>query len=161
MEDARPLRAVTCGVVPLRLCVTRRLTRCRCLPFLLASQTALTPSANPLGKPGLHHAHLPLLHGRAMASQAGRVAAPPADPRFVMPADVSAQAQSRFQAYARGTKPSVPVTFRSVVMGEPSEPSSRGCVPGRYSRRVAPGRPLATFMAVLAGHRTARAGSRG
>src|SRR5690242_1249997 len=120
MEDARPLRAVTCGVVPLRLCVTRRLTRCRCLPFLLASQTALTPSANPLGKPGLHHAHLPLLHGRAMASQAGRVAAPPADPRFVMPADVSAQAQSRFQAYARGTKPSVPVTFRSVVMGEPS-----------------------------------------
>jgi hypothetical protein len=86
MEDARPLRAVTPrGVVPLRLCVTRRLTCCRCLPFLLASQTALTPSADPLGKPGLHHAHLPLLHGRAMASQAGRVAAPPADPRLVMP----------------------------------------------------------------------------
>ena len=81
MEDARPLRAVTPrGVVPLRLCVTRRLTCCRCLPFLLASQTALTPSADPLGKPGLHHAHLPLFHGRAMASQAGRVAAPPADP---------------------------------------------------------------------------------
>jgi len=61
MENAGPLRAVARGVVPLRLCVTRRLTRCRCLPFLLASQTALTPSANPLGKPGLHHAHLPLL----------------------------------------------------------------------------------------------------
>jgi hypothetical protein len=122
MEDAGPLWAVTRGVVPLRLYVTRRLTCCRCLPFLLASQTALTPSANPLGKPGLHHAYLPLLHGRAMASQAGRVAAPPADPRLVMPADVSAQAQSRFQAYARGTKPSVRVTFRSVVMGKSSRP---------------------------------------
>jgi hypothetical protein len=81
MEYAGPLQAVTPrGVVPLRLCVTRRLTCSRCLPFLLASQTALTPSANPLGKPRLHHSHLPLLHGRAMASQAGRVAAPPADP---------------------------------------------------------------------------------
>ena len=80
MEDAGPLRAVTRGVVPLRLCVTRRLTCFRCLPFLLASQTALTPSANPLGKPGLHHAHLPLLHGRAMPSHAGRIATPPADP---------------------------------------------------------------------------------
>jgi hypothetical protein len=40
-----------------------------------------------------------------MASQAGRVAAPPADPRLVMPANVSAQAQSRCQAYARGAKP--------------------------------------------------------
>src|SRR6476469_6306418 len=139
MEDARLVLAVTSGVVQLRLCVTRHLTCCRCLPFLLASQTALTPSANPLGKPGLHHGHLPLLHGRAMASQTGRVAAPPADPRLVMPADVSAQAQSRFQAYARETKPSVPVTFRSAVMGEPSEPSSRGCGPGRYSRPVAPG----------------------
>ena len=68
------------GVVPLRLCVTRRLTCSRCLPFLLASQTALTPPVDPLGQPGLHHAHLPLLHGRAMASPAGRVAAPPADP---------------------------------------------------------------------------------
>jgi hypothetical protein len=46
MEDAGPLWAVTRGVVPLRLYVTRRLTCCRCLPFLLASQTALTPSAN-------------------------------------------------------------------------------------------------------------------
>jgi hypothetical protein len=76
----RSLRAVTRGVVPLRRCVTRRLTRSRRLLFLLASQTALPPSANPLGNPGLHHSHLPLLHGRAMASQAGRVAAPPADP---------------------------------------------------------------------------------
>jgi len=83
MEDAGPLRAVTCGVVPLHLCVTRRLTCSRCLPCLLAGKTALTPSANPLGKPGLHHSHLPLLHGRAMASQAGRVAAPPADLRLV------------------------------------------------------------------------------
>jgi hypothetical protein len=82
---------VTRGVVPLRLCVTRRLPCSRCLPFLLASQTALAPSADPLGKPGLHHSHLPLLHGRVMASQVGRVAAPP-DLRLVMPADVSAQA---------------------------------------------------------------------
>jgi hypothetical protein len=36
-----------------------------------------------------------------MASQAGRVAAPPADPRLVMRANVGAQAQSRFQGYAR------------------------------------------------------------
>jgi hypothetical protein len=42
-----------------------------------------------------------LLHGRAMANQADRVAAPPADPGLVMPADVGAQAQSRLQAYAR------------------------------------------------------------
>jgi hypothetical protein len=80
MEDAGPLRAVTRGVVPLRLRVTPCLTCCRCLPFLLASQTALTPSADPQGKPGLHYAHLALLHGRAVASSAGRVAAPPADP---------------------------------------------------------------------------------
>jgi hypothetical protein len=46
-----------------------------------------------------------------MASEAGRVADPPADPPLVMPADVSAQAQSRFPAYARETKPSVRVTF--------------------------------------------------
>jgi hypothetical protein len=32
-------------------------------------------------------------------------------PRLVMPADLSAQAQSRFPAYARETKPSVRVTF--------------------------------------------------
>ena len=80
MEDVGPLRAVTRGVVPLRLRVTSRLTCCRCLLCLLASQTALTPSADPLGKLGLHYAHLPLLRGRAMASQAGRVAAPPANP---------------------------------------------------------------------------------
>ena len=79
-EDTGPLRAVTGGVVPLPLCGTRRLPRCRCLSCLLAGQAAFTPSANPPGKPGLHHAHLPLLHGRVMASQAGRVAAPPADP---------------------------------------------------------------------------------
>ena len=54
------LRAVTRGVPPLPLCGPRRLTRCRCLPCLLTSQTALTPSANPPGKPGLHHSHLPL-----------------------------------------------------------------------------------------------------
>ena len=73
-------RAVTRWVVPLRLCGTCRLTRCRCLPHLLTSQTALTPPANPPGKPGLHHSRLPGFHGRAMASQAGRFAAPPADP---------------------------------------------------------------------------------
>ena len=78
-NSTRLLRAMTRGVVPLRLCVTRRLTCCRCLPCLLASQTALTPSANPPGKPVLHHSHLPLVHGRAMASHAGRFAAPPAD----------------------------------------------------------------------------------
>ena len=54
------LRAVTGGVVPLSLCGTCRLPRCRCLLCLLAGQTALTPSADPPGKPGLHHAHLPL-----------------------------------------------------------------------------------------------------
>jgi hypothetical protein len=86
------LRAVTRGMVSLRLCVTCRLTRCRCLPCLLASQTALTPSAHPPSKPGLHHSHLPLLHERAMVSQAGRSAAPPADSRLVMPADVSVRA---------------------------------------------------------------------
>jgi hypothetical protein len=42
----------------------------------------------------------PGFHGRALASQAGRSAALPADPRLVMPADVSAQAQSRLQAHA-------------------------------------------------------------
>jgi hypothetical protein len=46
--------AVSGESVPLHLCVTLRLTSCRCLPCLLASQTALTPSANPLGKPRLH-----------------------------------------------------------------------------------------------------------
>ena len=75
------LRAVTRGVPPLPLGGTRRLARCCGLPFLLTGQTALTPSADPPGKPGLHHAHLPLFRGRAMASHAGRVAAPPADPR--------------------------------------------------------------------------------
>ena len=94
------LRAMTRGVVPLPFGSTCRLTRCRCLPCLLASPTALTPSANPLSKPGLHHSHLPLPHGRAMASQAGRFA-PPADPGLAMPANVSAQAQSRIRAYAR------------------------------------------------------------
>jgi len=58
-EDTGPLRAVTGGVVPLPLCGTRRLPRCRCLSCLLAGQTAFTPSANPPGKPGLHHAHFP------------------------------------------------------------------------------------------------------
>ena len=61
------------GVIPLAFCGTICLTCCRCLLCLLASQTALTPPAKPLGKPGLHHSHLPLLHGRAMASQAGRL----------------------------------------------------------------------------------------
>jgi len=56
-----PLRAVAGGVVPLRLRVTRRLTCCRCLPCLRASQTALAPAADPLAKPGLHHSHLLLL----------------------------------------------------------------------------------------------------
>jgi plastocyanin len=51
-----------------------------------------------------------------MASQAGRFAAPPADPRLVMPADVSAQAQSRFQAYARGAKPTVSSTRQSTFV---------------------------------------------
>jgi len=74
------LRAVTGGVVPLPLGGPRCLTRCRCLLCLLAGQAALTPSANPSGKSGLHHAHLPLFRGRAMAGPAGRVAAPPADP---------------------------------------------------------------------------------
>ena len=54
-----PLRAVTGGVVPLPLGGPRRLTRCRHLPCLLAGQTALAPSADPPGEPGLHHAHLP------------------------------------------------------------------------------------------------------
>lgn len=48
-------RAVTGGVPPLRLRSTCGLPRRRCLPFLLANQTALTPSAQPPGKPGLHH----------------------------------------------------------------------------------------------------------
>jgi hypothetical protein len=61
------------GVIPLAFCGTSCLTCRRCLLCLLASQTALTPPAKPLGKPGLHHSHLPLLHGRAMASQAGRL----------------------------------------------------------------------------------------
>jgi len=54
-------RAVTRWVVPLRLCGTCRLTRCRCLPCLLTNQTALTPPANPPSKPGLHHSRLPWL----------------------------------------------------------------------------------------------------
>ncbi len=71
-NSTRLLRAMTRGVVPLPFCGTCRLARCRCLPCLLAGQTALTPSANPPGKHGLHHSHLPLPHGRAMANQAGR-----------------------------------------------------------------------------------------
>jgi hypothetical protein len=54
-------RAVTGGVPPLRLRSTCGLPRRRRLPFLLANQTALTPSAQPPGKPGLHSSHLPLL----------------------------------------------------------------------------------------------------
>ena len=42
--------AVSGESVPLHLCVALRLTSYRCLPCLLASQTALTPSAHPLGK---------------------------------------------------------------------------------------------------------------
>jgi hypothetical protein len=72
------LRAVTRGVVPLRRCVTRRLTCSRCLPFLLASQTALTPSADPPGKPGLHHSHLQALHGRSRARRQGQGSGPAA-----------------------------------------------------------------------------------
>ena len=59
------LRAVTGGVVPLPLCGPRCVTRCRGLPCLLAGQTALTPSAKPPGKPGLHHAHLPLFQRKS------------------------------------------------------------------------------------------------
>ena len=54
-------RAMTRGVPPLRLRSTCGLARRWCLPFLLANQTALTPSAKPPGKPGLHHSHPPLL----------------------------------------------------------------------------------------------------
>ena len=115
IQYAGPLRPVTRGMVSLRLCVTCRLTRCRCLPCLLASQTALTPSANPPGNPGLHHSHLPLLHERTMVSQAGRSAAPPADPRLVMPADVSAQAPSKFRPCARRTTPTVSPTRQSTL----------------------------------------------
>jgi hypothetical protein len=50
--------AVTCWLVPLRLRRTCRPTRFRCLPCLLTSQTALTPPASPLTKPGLHHSRL-------------------------------------------------------------------------------------------------------
>src|SRR5690348_7315967 len=72
-NSARRLLGVAArGVIPVTFCGTPCLTCCRCLPCLLASRTALTPPAKPLGKPGLHHSHLPLLHGRAMASQAGR-----------------------------------------------------------------------------------------
>jgi hypothetical protein len=111
MEDAGPLRAVTRGVIPLGRCVTRRLTCFRCLLFLLASQTALTPSANPLGKPGLHHSHLPLASwGEPWRARLAMSLLRLLIPRLVMPADVSAQAQSRFQAYARGTRPSVRAT---------------------------------------------------
>jgi hypothetical protein len=78
---------MTRGVVPLRLCVTCRLTCSRCLPCLFASQAALTPSANPPGKSGLHHSHLALLHGRAMASQAGRFVLRLLVPGLVMPAN--------------------------------------------------------------------------
>jgi hypothetical protein len=61
--------AVTRWLVPLRLSRACRSTRFRCLPCLLTSQTARTPPANPLTKPGLHHSAFPGLHGRAMASQ--------------------------------------------------------------------------------------------
>ena len=67
---------------------------------------------------------------KSHASQAGRVATPPADPRLVMPADVNVQAQSRFQAYARRTKPSVRATFRSVGMGTPSRTVQERLPPG-------------------------------
>src|SRR2546427_10076148 len=77
------LMAATHKLVPPHLCVTPRPTSCRCLPCLLAGHTAPTPSANLPGKPGLHHSHLPLLHGRVMASHSGRFAAPPAGPGLV------------------------------------------------------------------------------
>src|SRR5690242_17523049 len=57
--STRFLRVLTRGVIPVTFCGTPCLTCCRCLPCLLASQTALTPPAKPLGKPGLHHSHLP------------------------------------------------------------------------------------------------------
>jgi hypothetical protein len=54
-------RGGTRWVVPLRLCGICRSARCRCLLSLPTNQTALTPSANPLSKPGLHHSRLPWL----------------------------------------------------------------------------------------------------
>jgi hypothetical protein len=71
-NSTRLLPVFARGVIPVTFCGTPCLTCCRCLSCLLANQTALTPPGKPLGKPGLHHSHLPLLHGRAMASQAGR-----------------------------------------------------------------------------------------
>src|SRR5207248_7163402 len=71
-NSARLLPVIARGVIPVTFCGAPCLTCCRCLSCLLATQTALTPPGKPLGKPGLHHSHLPLLYGRAMASQAGR-----------------------------------------------------------------------------------------
>jgi hypothetical protein len=50
---------VTRWVVPLPLCGTCRLTRCRCPPCLPTNQMALTPPANPPSKSGMHHSRLP------------------------------------------------------------------------------------------------------
>ncbi len=107
------LRAVTGGVVPLPLCGPRCVTRCRGLPCLLASQTALTPSAKPPGKPGLHHAHLPLFqrksHGEpGWPRRCSACGSPACDARRCQRAGTV----RGFQPYAREAKAALPSTRR-------------------------------------------------
>ncbi len=100
------LRAVARGVVPLPLGGARRLAGCRCLLCLLTGQAALTPSADPPGKPGLHHAHLPLFMEESWRARPAAsllcLRIPACDA-----ADVSVQAHPRSRAYARAVKPAL------------------------------------------------------
>jgi hypothetical protein len=78
----------------------------------------------------------PGFHGSAIA---GQLAAPPADPRLAMPAGLSAQAQSRLQAYARGTTLTVLPTrqspFRAPLLARITGQA------GRANAHNAPGMP--------------------
>lgn len=62
---------------------------------------------------------------KSHASQAGRAAAPPADPGLRCPPASAHRHSPGFQAYARETKPNVRVTFRSVGIGKPSRTVQR------------------------------------
>jgi len=104
---------MTRGVPPLRLRSSFGLARRRCLPCLLANQTALTPSAKPPGKPGLHHSDLPLLSSKSHSDPGS----PTPLHRLLVPAcdapAVSARTESRCYAHARRTTPTVSPTWQS------------------------------------------------
>ena len=136
-------RAMTRGVPPLRLRSTCGLARRWCLPFLLANQTALTPSAKPPGKPGLRHSHLSLLSWKGpWRSGLGNSAAPPAGPRLVWPppsahghsrGSMRTPAERRRQYRRRGKAHSVR-RFPGRIRGEAGRAAGPGIWPGGVHR---------------------------